>query len=119
MRIEPHDFIKQFNGEMRRLGLNPHRLPGLAVGATGWDDLLTHMRALEPDASWTDVFPDTDMPEPDPELPDATARFDADPDAYWNERDIRRAIDGEFRRIVLPTLGDSDSDGAFGWNSPA
>ena len=105
--MDHREFENQFATEARRLRLNPYRLDGLAGGGTDWEEpLLAHMRALEPGVSWEDVFPGHVDPEFEPHLAELIASFDANPDAYWNERD-RQAVDREFHRVVLTHLTNS------------
>jgi hypothetical protein len=80
------EFKRQFEAEARRLRLNMYRLPGLAGDGSGWEaELLERMRALVPGATWADVFPGVQLPEPDPALAAVIAAVDRDPDIYWRQ----------------------------------
>ena len=118
--MDRRDFAVEFEREVRRLRLNMLRLPGLIATGSGWEaTLLDRMRALEPGATWEDVFPGLRLPEPDPHLVDAIAAFDADPDAWWREHDLSQQIRREFRRLVsFPLEEAAFSDGGFGWSLP-
>ena len=103
--MDPREFYQQFTEQTRRLRLNPYRLGGLAGSGVGWEaPLLARMSALEPGATWDDVFPDREpATDSDPYVAELIASFDADPDAYWNEQD-RQAFTDEFSRVVLADL---------------
>ena len=114
------DFLELFEQEARRLRLNMYRLPGLAATGTGWEtSILERMRSLEPGATWQDVFPDMAIPDPEPELADAIAAVDADPEAFWRERELSRLFWREFHRLVpLPQQGTDAQASGIGFSLP-
>lgn len=50
------NFVAAFRAELRRIGLDPAELTGLAASGDP-DTLLVHVRALPAGSSWADVFP--------------------------------------------------------------
>jgi hypothetical protein len=118
--LDIQEFWRQFEREARRLRLNMIRLPGLVASGENWQaPLLDRMRALEPGATWQDVFPGAQLPEPDPHLAGAVAAFEADPDAWWREHDISEQVSREFRRLVpFPRKEATSDDQGFGWSLP-
>ena len=54
--MDRESFIKEFRGELRRIGLDPDEIPALAVHGdpAHW---LAKLRALPVGSLWTDVFP--------------------------------------------------------------
>ena len=117
---DQQEFSRQFDREVRRLRLNMLRLPGLVASGTDWQaPLLDRMRALEPGATWEDVFPGLHLPEPDPHLAMAIAAFDADPEAWWQEHEIGQQLLTEFRRLVPRPREEVAFEGqVFGWSLP-
>jgi hypothetical protein len=95
-------------------------LPGLVATGSDWQVvLLDRMRALEPGATWQDVFPGLQPPEPDPHLANAIAAFDADPEAWWREHEVAQEVLKEFRRLVpLPGQEATSDNQVFGWSLP-
>ena len=55
--MDRESFLTEFRGELRRIGLNPDEIQGLAVDGdpARW---LAQLRALPVGSAWTDVFPD-------------------------------------------------------------
>ena len=99
--MDPRDFMTHFEAEVRRLRLNMWRLTGLATGgAEAQNELLAHMRSLEPGVSWADVFPGERLREPPPEVADIVSAGDADPDHFWRWRDVRQALSKEAERVL-------------------
>lgn len=118
--MSDEQFPRQFEREARRLRLNMIRLPSLVASGTDWQaPLLNRMRALEPGATWQDVFPGLQVPEPDLHLANAIAAFDADPEAWWREHEIGQEVLREFRRLVpFPRQEVASDDQGFGWSLP-
>jgi hypothetical protein len=118
--LEMQEFKRQFDREARRLKLNMLKLPGLVATGTDWEVvLLDRMRALEPGATWQDVFLGLQLPEPDPHLANAIAAFDADPEAWWREHEVGEEVLREFRRLVpFPRQEATSDDQGFGWSLP-
>lgn len=118
--LDTQDFWREFEREARRLRLNMIRLPGVVASGADWQaPLLDRMRALEPGATWENVFPGAQLPEPDPHLAHAIGAFDADPEAWWREHEIGRDVLREFRRLVpFPRQEATSDDQGFGWDLP-
>lgn len=93
--------MRQFDAEMRRLGLDMFRFPGLKVRGTPWETpALERMRSLQPGATWSDVFPDLDLPA----LPPAP---DLESEQFWRQR----ALLNELRRVLSTQGASSDGQG--------
>jgi hypothetical protein len=118
--LDGQEFRRQFDREAHRLRLNMVRMPNYVVSGTDWHAaLLDRMRALEPGATWQDVFPEFQLREPDPHLAGAIAAFDADPEAWWREHDIGEQVLREFTRLVpFPRTEATSDDQGFGWSLP-
>jgi hypothetical protein len=54
--MDRNSFVADVRAELRRIGLDPDALQGLAVRGDS-ADLLTRLRALPVGSSWADVFP--------------------------------------------------------------
>ena len=52
------DVLRAIDAELRRIGLDPEELPGLAMDADSVEAFLGRLRELQPGSSWSDVFPD-------------------------------------------------------------
>jgi hypothetical protein len=99
--MDRHEFNSRFDLEARRLRLNVLRLGGLAASGSGWEEkLLVHMRNLEPGCTWEDVFPGMPQRQPSPEMSNAIAAFDADPERYWRNRELQLAAWTEMLRVM-------------------
>ena len=120
MDTDTQEFWHHFEREARRLLLNMVRLPNFFASGSDWQaPLLARMRALEPGATWQDVFPGAHLPEPDAHLANAIAAFDADPEAWWREHEVGQEVSREFRRLVpFPRREATSDDQGFGWDLP-
>lgn len=98
--MDQREFMRQFEVEARRLRLNMYRLPALAASDTGAIELLERMRGLAPGATWEDVIPGIQLPEPDREIGDLVAATDSDPEAFWQERELALELWRELERVV-------------------
>jgi hypothetical protein len=99
--MDRREFRSRFELEERRLRLNPLRLGGLAASGSGWEEkLLAHMRTFEPGCTWEDVFPGMPQRELSPELRDAIAAFDADPERYWRHQELQLTAWTEMLRVM-------------------
>jgi hypothetical protein len=117
--MDVQEFMQEFETEARRLRLNMLRHTGLAGTGSEWlAPLLERMRALEPGATWEDVFPGRQVPEPDPLLADAITAMDRDPDAYWRERALYQELGKELERVVrMPVVASESNALGIGWSS--
>ena len=118
--MESREFKSCFEAEVRRLRLNMLRLPGLAASGLGWEEkLLAHMRGLQPECGWADVFPGAPLPEPPPEMRDEVAANDADPERYWLWIEMHKALSSEMRRVLSVEYAAPRSEGSgFGMAFP-
>ena len=116
--MDTQEFMDQFFSEARRLRLNMYRLPALAMSASdGQARLLDRMRELKVGATWEDVFPGMELPDVDPELEEAIAELDADPERYWRERDFWELLFAELDRIVPGRKAEAGGN-SIGFNVP-
>lgn len=118
--MDPHEFTSCFEAEVRRLRLNMLRLPGLAASGSGWEEkLFAHMRGLEPECTWADVFPGAPLPEPPPEVRDDVAANDADPELYWRRKEMYETLVSEMQRVLPAEYEAAQREGSgFGMSIP-
>ena len=118
--MDHREFKTLFEFEARRLRLNMLRLPGLAGSGSGWrEQLLAHMRSLEPVCTWADVFPGANLPEPPPALRDDVAANDVDPDTFWRWKELHNALWREMERVLSAEMAKANASGSgFGMSFP-
>jgi hypothetical protein len=118
--MDHREFMSHFEAEARRLRLNMFRLTGLAASGSGWEErILAHMRSLQPECTWADVFPGPPLPEPPPEMHDQVAAADADPEVYWRWAERNAALWREMRRVFSAEIAEANRvRSGFGMSFP-
>jgi hypothetical protein len=111
--LDSREFKSLFEAEARRLRLNMLRLTGLAGSGSEWhEQLLAHMRRLEPPCTWADVFPGAHLPEPPPEFRNDIAANDADPELYWRRAELHEALWSEMKRVLPAEIEAAQREGS-------